>query len=219
MPRPLAIEAEALAVVADLHHAAIELPIGRRRAVRLADRNRARILVSGTQRVLREQMQNVGEQQFLMLLFVIASEFDQLGDGRRKIVLHERFHRAVHVMPVGGDRLERGARDHAASGTGLTSADAFVIGVEQEIELRIERAVAGQIRFENHPLEEPCRMREMPFRGARVRHRLHGRVGVGQGRAKAGACFANGVIKRAEVRISIRRVMRLRDTHAILVLV
>ena len=219
MPRPLAIEGEACAVVSDLHHAAIELPIGRRRAVGLADRDRAGILVGRTQRVLREQMQDVGEQQFLMLLFVIAAEFDQLGDGRRKIVLHERRHRAVDMIAIGDDRLERGARDHAASRTRLTSADALVIGIEQEIELRIERAVAGQIRLENHSLEEPGRMREMPFRRARVRHRLHGRVGVGQGRAEAGARFANRLIERAEVGVSLRRAMRLRDTHAFLVLV
>ena len=83
MPRPLAIEAEACAVVSDLHHAAIELPIGRRRAVGLADCDRARILVRRTQRVLREQVQDISEQQFLMLLFMIAAEFDQLGEGRR----------------------------------------------------------------------------------------------------------------------------------------
>ena len=179
MARPLAVEAEALAVVSDLHHAAIEFQVRRRRAVRLADRNRAGILVGGTQRVLREQVQDIGEQQFLMLLLVVASEFDQLGDGRPEIILHQRRHRAIDMIAIGGDRLECGACDHAASRTRLTGADALVIRVEEEIELRIERAIAAKIRFENHPLEEPRRMREMPFRRARVGHRLHGRVGVG----------------------------------------
>ena len=78
-----------------------------------------------------------------------------------------------------------------ASRTRLTSADTLVVGVEQEIELRIERAVAGEIRFEDHRLEEPGRMREMPFCRARVGHRLHGRVGVGQGRAEPRARFAD----------------------------
>ncbi len=38
MPRALAVETEALAVVSDLHHAAIEFQVLRRRAVGLADR-------------------------------------------------------------------------------------------------------------------------------------------------------------------------------------
>ena len=49
MARPLAIEAEALAVVSDLDDAAIEFAVRRRRAVGLADRQRARILVGWTQ--------------------------------------------------------------------------------------------------------------------------------------------------------------------------
>ena len=104
MPRPFAIEGEAFAVVSDLHHAAIEFAVRRRRAVGLADRNRAGILVGRTQRVLREQMQDVGQQQFLMLLLVIAAELDQPGDGRRKIILHQRRHRAVDMVAIGGDR-------------------------------------------------------------------------------------------------------------------
>ncbi len=218
MPRPLAIEGEAFAVVSDFHYAAIELPIGRRRAIGLADRNWAWIFVSRTQRVLREQVQDIGQQQFLMLLFMIAAEFDQFGDGRRQVFLHERGHRAVDMIPVRSDRLERRAGDHAPSWTRLTSADALIVGVEQEIELRIERAVAGEILFQNHSLEKPCRMREMPFCRARIGHRLHGRVGVGQWRAEASARFANRLIVRAEIGVSLHRTMGHRYTHAVLVL-
>ena len=145
MARSFAIEAEALAVVSDLHHAAIEFVVRRRRAVRLADRDRARILIGRMQRVLREQVQDVGHQKFLMLLFVVATEFDQLGDRGPEIILHQRGHRAVDMVAIGDDRLERGARDHAASWARLTGADALVIGIEEEIELRIERAIAGKI--------------------------------------------------------------------------
>ena len=218
MPRPLAIESKALAIVSDLHHAPIELAIRRRRAVGLADRNGPRILVGRTQRVLREQVQNVGKQQLLMLLLVIAAELDQLGDWGAKIILHERRHRAVDVVAIRDDRLERRARDHAPSRTRLTRADALVIGVEQEIELRIEGAVTWEIGFENHSLEKPRRMREMPFCRTGVGHRLHGRVGVRQGRAEARARLANGLIERAEIGISFYGAVGLRDTHALLVL-
>ncbi len=218
MPRPLAIEGEARAIVSHLNDAAVELPIGRRRAVGLADRDGAWIFIGRTQRVLREQMQNVGQQQFLMLLFMIAAELDQRCDCGRKIVLQKRRHRAVDMVAICDDRLERRTGDHAASGTGLTRADALVIGIEQETEVAIERAVVGEVLFENHSLEKPCRMREMPFRRACVRHRLNGRIGVGQRRAEPLARLANRLIKRADIGIFLRRTMRLRDTHAILVL-
>ena len=81
MARPLAVEAEPLAVMSDLDHAAIEFAVRGRRAVGPADRQRPRIPVGRTQGVLRKQMQDVGQQQFLMLLLVIAAEFDQFGDG------------------------------------------------------------------------------------------------------------------------------------------
>ena len=101
MPRSLAIEGEARAVVPDLHHAAIELKVARRRAVGLRDRDRAGILVGRAQRVLREQVKDVGEQKLLMLLLVVAAELDQIRDGGRKIILHERRHRAVDMVAIG----------------------------------------------------------------------------------------------------------------------
>src|SRR3984957_15466491 len=122
------------------------------------------------------------------------------------------------MVTIGDDRLEGRACDHASSRTRLTGADALVVGVEEEIELRIERTVAGEIRFENHPLEKPRRVREMPLSGTCVGYRLDGRVSVGQRGAEARACFAHGLIERAEIGVSLRRAMRLRDTHAILVL-
>ena len=100
MARPLAIETEAAAVVSDLHDPAIERLVASGRIVGLADRQWTGIFVSRMQRVLREQVQNIREQQFLMLLFVIAAEFDQLGDGRRKIVLHQRSHRAIDMVAI-----------------------------------------------------------------------------------------------------------------------
>ncbi len=196
MPRALAIEGEAPAVVSDLHDAAIERPIGRGRAVGFADRDRAGVLVGRAHWVLREQVQNIGQHQLLMLLFVITAELDQLSDGRRKIILHQRRHRAVDMVAIRSDRLQRRAREHAASGTRLTRAYALVVGVEQEIELRIEGAVAGEILFEDHRLEKPGRMREVPFCRARIGHRLHGRVGVRQGRAEPRGCLANRLIQR-----------------------
>src|ERR1700677_5209705 len=101
-----------------------------------------------------------------MLLLVIASEFDQFGDGRPEIILHQRRHRAIDMVAIPDDRLECGACDHAASRTWLAGADALVIGVEEEIELRTEAAIAAKIGLANHPPENPGRMREVPLRRA-----------------------------------------------------
>ncbi len=46
------------------------------------DRQRDRFLVRGTQGILRKQVQNVGQQQFLMLLLVMTA---QLNDFERPL--------------------------------------------------------------------------------------------------------------------------------------
>ncbi len=150
-----------------------------------------------------------------MLLFMVAAKFNQRGHGGRQTILSERGHRAVHMVAIGKDSLERRAGDHAASRTRLTRAYAFVIRIEQEIELRIEHAVAAQILFEDHSLEEPSRMREMPFRRAGVWHRLHGRVGVGERGAETRACLAKRIIERKQIGVSLSQSIVLRDTHAV----
>ena len=218
MPRPLAIEGEAVAVVSDLDHAAVERAIASGQTIDFADRDRAGVFIGWTQGALREQVQDIGQQQFLVLLFVIAAEFDQFSDSGRNVVSHERRHRAVDMVAIRIDSFERRAGEHAPSWTRLTRADALIVRVEQEIELRIERAITGEALFENHRLEKPCRMREMPFCRARIGHRLHGGVGVGQWRAEPSARLANRPIVGAEIGISLRRTMGHRYAHAVLVL-
>ncbi|MNL19411.1 hypothetical protein D3C87_1406090 [compost metagenome] len=77
--RGFAIEREIVAGMADGHHAARELQPFRRRA-RIGDDGRGQLgRIRRTQRILREQMQDVGQQQFLVLLLVIEPERDQRG--------------------------------------------------------------------------------------------------------------------------------------------
>src|SRR3546814_6906177 len=61
----------------------------------------------------------------------------------------------------------------AAVRTRMTLAGLFVIGIEEVGIGRIERSVAGQVRLQQEGLEEPGRMRAMPLRRTRVRHRLN----------------------------------------------
>jgi hypothetical protein len=57
-----------------------------------------------------------------------------------------------------------------------------IIGVEQEREAVIERHVGGREILEQELLEEPCRVRAMPFGRTCIRHRLHDLILIRQGR-------------------------------------
>src|SRR5947207_518503 len=55
----------------------------------------------------------------------------------------------------------------------MASTNRFVIGIEQEVEVGMERLVIAERRIrQNERLEEPGRVREMPLRRTGVGHRL-----------------------------------------------
>src|SRR5207253_6468854 len=64
----------------------------------------------------------------------------------------------------------RRPREHPAARARVTLADRFVIRVEEEPVARVERRHAA--RREDERLEEPRRVRAVPLRRARARHRL-----------------------------------------------
>jgi hypothetical protein len=66
----------------------------------------------------------------------------------------------------------------------LPGPDALVIRVEAIFEDLVEERVALQELAENEGLEEPRRMAEMPFGGARVVIRLDDLILIAQGRSK-----------------------------------
>ena len=67
-------------------------------------RRRLERRIGGLQRVLRERVQDVGEQQFLMLLFVMEAEFDQRRDfGLVGVRRDEGAHRFIDMGAVFGD--------------------------------------------------------------------------------------------------------------------
>jgi len=75
--------AKAAARMADADNTATEAAP----AVRLhragLSRRRFALAIGGLERVLREQVQDVGEQQFLVLLFMIDAKLDEFADPRR----------------------------------------------------------------------------------------------------------------------------------------
>ena len=133
-------------------------------------------------------MQDVGEDQFLMLLLVVQAEFDQGRHGRQRGrlgVFQEARHGRRHLRPVGHRLVHAGPGDHAAAGPRVARAGALVVGVEKKGEIGVERPIGGGMDGQDELLEEPGRMGQMPLAGTGVLHRLDhlvlGREDPGQG--------------------------------------
>lgn len=146
------------------------------------------------QRIARERMQHVRDDQLLMLLFVMQPEcnlgrqqVEQRGICRGDRVQHGR----VDMTPVRMHVGQRGTRQKAALFPRLARAERFVVGVEQERIGIVERGITGDVPHQHDCLEEPRRMREMPLRRAGVGHRLHGLIFGSQRRRQLDAACAN----------------------------
>ncbi len=124
-------------------------------------------------------MLDVGQQQFLMLLFVLQAQLDarcEVGvDATRQLFADG----GVDALAVVAYLLERWPRKQAALRTRMHGSDGFVIGVEQVIPLRVWASI-GRIVTQHELLEKPGGMRKMPFAGAGIGHRLHLQVFAAQ---------------------------------------
>ena len=139
MPRQLVVETEAAAGVADLGEPAGEFAGTRaaRRAALAAGPGAARI--SRLQRIAREQVLDVGEQQLLMLLLVMQADRDDLLQLRRqRVALQQALHLLVHVRAIGPHLFDGRPRQQAALGAAVPRPDGFVVGIEEIAERRIE---------------------------------------------------------------------------------
>ncbi len=191
VPRSLVVEGEAATVVSDPDEAFLERARRQRRGPRLrslvaAAAGRA---VRGAERIRVEGVLDVREDELLVLLLVVQPELDD----RTRVVVrvasleapHQPQDGVVDVAPVGEHLGERRARQEAPLAARRRRAHGLVVGVEQEREARVERAVADHVRAEHEGLEEPARVGEVPLGRARVGHRLHelvlGRERLGEG--------------------------------------
>ena len=173
----LVVEGELVAGVADAHDAARVLGPSRDRRGAVGDRRLERELaVRRAERVARQDVLDVGEQQLLVLLLVVEAERDKEGDLVGGASVEQALHSDVDVLPVVGDLGDARAGDDAALVPRLPVPDSVVVRVEQVAERIVVEAVAAVLRREDEGLEEPGRVRPVPLRRARVGHRLHGLV-------------------------------------------
>jgi hypothetical protein len=182
--RTLIVECEAGARVPHFAHAAPARDEAH--LARLGSRGvRSGLAVDRRERILREQVLHVGEDQLLVLLLVVRAELDHVAQRRALLlVLEQPQEMSVDVLAIGVHLRERRAREQPALRPRILRSNAVVVRVEQHAERRLERAVARQRRLECERLEVPARVREVPLRGARVGHRLERAVLGGKRRGE-----------------------------------
>ena len=120
-------------------------------------------------------MQNVGDEQLLMLLLVIEPDLEDAGDLGPHLgvgLLDQRPDCGIDMRAILGDLGGVRARDQAALGPRVARSGGDVVGIEQEGEAFVVDLVVRHVRLQQKGLEEPGRVRAMPFRRTRVRHRL-----------------------------------------------
>src|ERR1700738_3555497 len=110
-----------------------------------------------------------------MLLLVIETDFHQRCDRGERVgfsLVKEFHYRRVDMPAVGRDFIGAGTGQMAVLVAGGPRAAAYIIGIEQIRIIRVKGRVASAVFAEQELLEEPGGMGAVPFRRARVRHRL-----------------------------------------------
>jgi hypothetical protein len=182
--------------------------IGKPRARQPRMRHQPIGAVVGRERVLREGMQDVGEDQLLMLLLVIEADLEDaqhLRQARRRGGGDEPLHRFIDVGAERGDLVATRPREQPAPGARVTRSGRHVVRIEKIREAVVERAIAGETREQEKLLEEPGGMRPVPLGRARIGHRLHQLVLGAQRRGAALGLRAHGAEAVAPCRPSIAR--------------
>src|SRR5437773_11529468 len=78
----------------------------------------------------------------------------------------------IHMRAIGKNLANGRTRKRTAHAACPPRAQSIVVGVEDEIILRVKRLVARRLR-KNHPLEKPGCMSQVPLGRAHVRHWLY----------------------------------------------
>ena len=180
VPRRLVVEAETVAFVADGVDAGRHIDEAAARPNISWNLCRARRLPVGVVgrigRVLREGVQNVGHQQFLVLLFVMQPDLENLEHARRvrrRHGLDQPLDGFIDMGAIAGDILTVRAGDQAALRARMARTGGDVIRVEQEGKAFIEDTVGRVVRHKQELLEKPGDMGAVPFGRRGIRHRLH----------------------------------------------
>ena len=172
------------------------------------------LAVNRAQRITRQGVLEVGEDELLMLLLVMQPQ-DERGPDLSELRLigpiEKRFHPAVDGRAVVIDLGHRRPGEQAAPIARDTLAHGVVVRIKEIGILRIDWRFAGLFRRQDESLEEPRGMGQVPFDGAGVGHGLDDVVFRLQRRAEGLGGAAHDLIASPE-RVSIEA--RARDDGA-----
>ena len=99
--------------------------------------------VGGLQRVAREDVLDVHQQQLLVLLLMVQAQGDQLREAGLVGLAEQALHGAVDGTAVASDLLDAGTRQEAALGPGMAGTHRLVVPVEDVGVRVVERSVPG----------------------------------------------------------------------------
>ena len=126
-------------------------------------------------------MQHIGQQQFLVLLFMLQADLQQGGQvGVNLGIAQQHGHTFIDRRAIAQHLGQAGACDQAALRTRVLLAHALVAAVDEHAVGAVVRAKARLEALQHKGLEEPGHMGQMPFDGAGVGHGLHLAIGLGQ---------------------------------------
>ena len=132
--------------------------------------------IGGVERVPREDVLDVHEQQLLMLLLVVEPQGDQLRQPGLAGIAEQTLHGLVDVGAIARDLVDARTRQEAALGSRMARPHRLVVRVEDVGVRIVEGAVAGRVLAEDEGLEEPGHVGPVPLRRAHVGHGLDGLV-------------------------------------------
>ena len=120
-------------------------------------------------------MLDVGQQQFLVLLFVLQAQLQVLQRLLIKVACRQsRLHLCIDLLAVVVHLLQRGPRQQAALRPRVRRTDAFVVAVEKIVPGWITRRRTGE-SCQHEAFEEPGGVGQVPLAGTGVGHALqHG---------------------------------------------
>lgn len=167
----------------------------------------------------RQQVLDVREHQFLVLLFVLQPQFDQCMPARAPFC-EKRLHGSIHGISIAHHGIKIGPREQAALGPGVPLAHAVVIGIEQYAERRVERLEVARETLKHKGFEEPCRVRQVPLHGTCIGHGLRAAILGGQGFRQSAGRSTNPAVTARQVapsgagrRCAHREVLEVREVR------
>ena len=133
-------------------------------------------VVGRQQRIARQDVLDVHQQELLVLLLVLDAELDQRRRRPPRGLSRRVGHGLVDVGPVLGDLLDPGPGQQPPVVPRIPGAHALVVGVEQVAEVGMEGSVPVETGDEQEGLEEPGGVGPVPLGRAHVGHGLDGLV-------------------------------------------